>query len=122
MGKKLEVRDKKIIYLNGVPLIPDVFDYAYEVKNFRVAYNSNKLVIVDSEGNIIVSEEGNVEQVSGYGKCISFRKNNLVGVYHYDGSIIVPFEFHFVFIVDPDDLIFEIQKNKGEPWEQYELN
>ena len=119
MEKKLEVRAMSAIYLNGVPLVPDLFDYVFEIDGFKVAYNSSKLMIVDSEGNILLSEEGLIAQDAGNGKCIALRKGNLMGVYHYDGTLLVPFEFYLVSICNPDKLIFKVQKNKGDAWELY---
>ena len=121
MKKKLEIRTMNAIYLNGVPLVPDLFDYVFEIDGFKVAYTSSKLMIIDSEGNIIVSEEGLIAQDAGNGKCIALRKGNFMGVYHYDGTLLVPFEFHLVSICNPDKLIFKVQKNKGDKPELYNL-
>lgn len=117
MENKLEVRDKKIIYMNNHQLINDAFDCVNEFKGFLVSYNSNHLVIIDSKGNLILSEEGTVWQVFNYGEYISIRKGNVMGVYRYDGILVVPFEFYIIFISDIDE--FLVKKNKDDEFSLY---
>lgn len=100
MGNGLEIKTKKVIYLNGHRLLNDDFDYSYEFKGFIIAYNSNHLVIINHDGDLLVSEEGTVFQVYNYGEYVSIRKNNVMGVYRYDGSLVLPFEFYTAFIYD----------------------
>jgi len=118
MGNGLEVKDKKAIYLNGHQLISDAFDYVYEYKGYLIAYNSNHLVIISPDGDLLVSEEGTVWQVYNYGEYVSIRRNNVMGVYLYDGSLVVPFEFYAVFIWFEKE--FQVMKNKGDNYIPYE--
>lgn len=117
MGNGLEVRDKKVIYMNGHRLLNDDFDYSYEFKGFIIAYNSNHLVIISPNGNLLVSEEGTVWQAYNYGEYISIRRNNVMRVYRYDGSLVVPFEFWTVYIRDTGR--YDIQKFKGDNFVPY---
>lgn len=117
MGNKLEVRDKKAIYMNNHQLLKDVFDGAREFKGFLVAYNSNHLVILDSKGDLILSEEGTIWQVFNHGEYISIRKGNVMGVFRYDGKLVVPFEFYSVAICDTDE--FWVCKNKDDKLSLY---
>jgi len=113
----LTVRDKKAIYLDDKQLIPDVFDYVDTFEGFKVAHSSDCLTIVSPKGEILVSEKDIlICQIYYYGKYISLRKNNVMGVYRYDGTIIVPFEFYMTFISDKG---IEVQKNEGDSWEHY---
>lgn len=111
MGNKLEVRNKKIIYMNNHQLINDAFDDVKEFKGFLVAYNSNHLIIIDPKGDLILSEEGTVCQVFNYGRYISIRKDNVMGVYRYDGKLVVPFEFYTVAICDIDEFLVSKYRN-----------
>lgn len=111
MGNKLEVRNKKIIYMNNHQLINDAFDDVKEFKGFLVAYNSNHLIIIDPKGDLILSEEGTVCQVFNYGRYISIRKDNVMGVYRYDGKLVVPFEFYIVAICDIDEFLVSKYRN-----------
>lgn len=111
MENKLEVRNKKIIYMNNHQLINDAFDDVKEFKGFFIAYNSNHLVIIDSKGNLILSEKGTICQVF-YSRYISIRKGNVMGVYRYDGKLVVPFEFYTVVICDIDE--FWVRKCKND--------
>ena len=115
----LTIRDKKVIYLNDKQLVPDAFDWVYEFKGFLIAYNPNKLVIVNSEGKVIVSEDCVLHQVFNYGEYISLRKNNTMGVYRYDGSIAVPFEYYSVSI---DYGAFYVRKTNDSKAIVYEQN
>lgn len=120
MNNNLNIRDKKMIYLNDAPLLSDAFDYVYCIDGFLVAVSSNKLVIVNSEGNIILSEEGTLCQVYGYGKCVSIKKGHTVGVYQYDGTLLLPFgEFSLVFISDSNH--FEVKRTKQDVWTPYSI-
>ena len=100
-------------------ILPDVFTAIYEIKGFLVAVNKNKLVIINPNGEIVVSEDGLLLQDAEGGKCISMRKDGVEGIYHYDGTLLVPFEFYRVFIEDADDLCFHVKKNKGDSLEPY---
>lgn len=121
MNNNLNIRDKQMIYLGSIPLIFDVFDEVFNVEDYLVAYNSKKLVIVNPESEIIVSEEGIVQQIRSWGKCIAFQKGNKVGVYHYDGTLLIPFVFHHIFIVDADDFVFKVQDTPKSNWRDYTL-
>lgn len=119
MGNGLEVRDKKVIYMNGHRLLNDDFDYSYEFKGFIIAYNSNHLVIISPNGDLLVSEEGTVWQAYNYGEYISIQKDDdVMGAYRYDGLLVVPFEFYAVFI--SFEKKFEVMKNKGDKYIPYE--
>lgn len=115
----LTVRTMKQIYLNDEPFLLDTFEEIYEIEGFLVAVNKNKLVIVNPNKEIVVSEKGLIIQVAGWGKCISIRKNNVEGIYHYDGTLLVPFEFYRVFIEDADNFIFSVKRNKEDALEPY---
>lgn len=121
MKNNLTILDKKMIYLNDLPFIPDAFDDVFDIDNYLVAYNSQKLVIVNPESEILVSEEGIVQQIHSWGKCIAFQKGNKVGVYHYDGTLLIPFVFHHIFIVDADDFVFKVQDTPKGNWRDYTL-
>lgn len=113
----LTVRDKKAIYLDGKQLIPDVFDYVDEFEGFKIAHNPDCLTIVNPSGEVIVSEKDVIVcQVYYYGEYISLRKNNVMGVYRYDGTIVVPFEFYMTFITDKG---IEVKRNEDDSWEHY---
>ena len=113
----LTVRDKKSIYLDGKPLLPDVFNYVDEYKDFKIAHSPDCLTIINNKGEIIVSEKNVIViQVFNYGEYISLRKNNFMGVYRYDGTLVVPFEFYMTFITDKG---IEVQKNEDDSWEHY---
>lgn len=117
MENTLEVRNKKVIYMNNHQLINDTFNDVTEFRGFLIAYNSNHLVIINPRGDLILSEEGTVYQVCDDGKYISIRKDNVMGVYRYDGKLIVPFEFYATFIVDGNE--FLVKKNKGDKFLPY---
>lgn len=119
MKKNLEIniRDKKAIYLGDKQLLPDLFDYVDTFKKFIVAHSPDCLTIVNPNGEIIVSEKDVfVCQVFNHGEYISLRKNNVMGIYLYDGTIVVPFEFYMTFITDKG---IEVQKNEGDSWKYY---
>lgn len=117
MESKLEVRNKKVIYMNNHRLLNDVFDDVKEFKGFLVAWNLKHLVILDSKGDLILSEEGTIRQVFNYGQYISIRKDNVIGVYRYDGKLVLPFEFYSVVICDSDEIW--VCKNKGDELSLY---
>lgn len=123
MNNNLDIRDQKMIYSGDIPLIPDVFDEVFKVEGYLVAYNSSKLVIINPEGQVIVSEEGTVMQIYSWGKCISLKKGNVSGVYYYDGTLLVPFEYYLVFIaiVEANQFVFEIQDTPQSGWRPYSL-
>ena len=119
MKKNLEIniRDKKAIYLGDKQLLPDVFDYVDKFKGFIIAHSPDCLTIVNPNGEIIVSEKDVfVCQVFNHGEYISLRKNNVMGIYLYDGTIVVPFEFYMTFISDKG---IEVKKNESDLWELY---
>ncbi len=118
MGNKLEVRNKKIIYMNNHQLLNDVFDDIQDFRDFLVAWNLKHLVIISSKGELILSEKGLVIQVFSYGKYISIRKGNVMGVYRYDGKLVVPFEFYCIVICDSNE--FWVCKNKDDKLSLYE--
>ena len=117
MESNLEVRNKKVIYMNNHQLLNDVFDGVKKFNGFLVAYNSNHLAILNSKGDLILSEEGTVFQVFNYGEYISIRKGNFIGVYRYDGKLVVPFEFYTVVICDKDE--FWVCKDKDDKLSLY---
>lgn len=119
MGNKLEVRDKKVIYMNNHQLLNDAFDVVLKFKGFLVAYNSKHFVIIDPKGNLLVSEEGTVWQVFNYGEYTSIRKNNVMGVYRYDGKLVIPFEFYSIAICYDDEGEFWVRKNKDDELSLY---
>jgi len=115
MGNRLEVKTKKVIYMNNHQLLNDYFDKVREYKGYLIAYNSSHLVIFSPTGDLILSEEGDVFQVN-YG-CIAFQKDNVMGIYRYDGSIAVPFNFFSTYITDEET--FAIQKHEGDDYIPY---
>lgn len=117
MENKLEVRDKKVIYMNNHQLLNDVFDDVLNFKGYTVAWNLHHLVIISPTCDLLVSEEGTVWQVFNYGEYISIRKGNVMGVYRYDGELVIPFEFYSVAICDKDE--FWVCKHKGDELSLY---
>lgn len=91
------------------------------MEDYLVAYNSNKLVIINPQGQVIVSEEGTVMQIHSWGKCVSIKKGNVSGVYYYDGTLLIPFEFHLIFIaiVDTTQFVFNIKDTPQSGWRPY---
>lgn len=117
MESKVEVRNKKAIYMNNHQLIKDVFDEVYTFNGFLVAYNSKHFVIIDPKGDLLVSEEGTVWQAFNNGEYTSIRKDGFMGVYHYDGTLVIPFEFHSVGICDNDE--FWVSKYEDDEFSLY---
>ena len=120
MSNFIGIRCKKVIYKGEELLLPDLFDEIFNFKGYMIAYNHDKLVIVDSEGEKKVEEEGIVEQVAGFGKCISIKKpDGKMGVFLYDGTILVPFNYSSVFISDADNFEFDVKEQESDSWKRF---
>lgn len=108
MGKNivLTIRDKKTIYLNDKPLIEESFDVVLNYQNYLIAFNSNLIFFIDPNGRILNSLNGNISviQVFNSGEYISLKistpTRNTMGVFRYNGEIVVPFEYDSVFLSD----------------------
>lgn len=106
MKNKLEVRNKKIIYFNNNPLVYHAFDVVLEFKGYLIAYDSDLIVFIHPNGHVVSSMTANiiVVQVFNYGEYISLKAStplyDAMGVFHYDGEIVVPFQYDYIFISD----------------------
>ena len=109
MGNGLEVKDQKVIYLNGHQLINTPFDNVVTYKEHLIAYDWKHLAIVSPSGDLLLFEEGIILQVScGY---VTMRKGNVMGVFRYDGALVVPFEFYSAFICDSERIDVKVNSD-----------
>lgn len=84
----------------------------WEIENYLIILNTSNtlLIIVNPLGEIVLSKN-NIIVMQFRGNYISVKENDVVGVYKYDGSIVVPFEFEFIFIKENE---FLVSKNKED--------
>ena len=88
-----------------------------EIENYLVILNTSNtlLIIINPLGDIVLSKNDiTVMQVRG--NYISVKENDVVGVYKYDGSIVVPFEYKFIFIQENEFLISKSNKDELVPY------
>lgn len=120
MKNNFQINEKETIYLDGEQFTPEVFDKAFKFENFIIAYNFNKLVIVDCNEGIIFSKKGLVMQVYSNGQYIALRDiHGYMGVIRYDCTTVVPFKFYVAFISDDG---FEVLKTSNSNWEYYDVD
>lgn len=109
--KNINTQNKNYVYLDGSQ--PLVFEHSLIIQT------TNKLIIIDFEKYTIISRNGTILQFYSYVKYSIIRnQNNLCSVLRYDGFIVVPFEFHTIFICYDyinvkkyENLKFEIYSN-----------
>lgn len=118
MKKDFRIKEKEIIYLDGEQFIPEVFDKTYKFENFIVAYNSDKLVIINCDEATVFSKRGMVTQVFNDGEYIAIRDiNNYMGIIRYDFKTVVPFIYLQTVIIENGS--FLVRKDSLSYLEQY---
>lgn len=117
MNNNFEIRKKINVYFNGKKVIDDDFDNAYNYDDFVIAYNSNKLVIINPNGEVIFSKFGKVGSQPRCGKYIVMEDvNKQLGILKYDGSTFLPFEFYAIVVSFKDDIV-SVKREKNSEWE-----
>lgn len=119
----LEIRNKKQIFLDDTPLVPDLFDETIEYWGNIVAFNKEKVIFFTLDGKTIKTVEGNIYQINEAGKCFSFKNTDgKMGVYNFKGELLVPFDFDLIFIKYQNEIRFEVKKDffQGD-WEVYNV-
>ena len=94
----------------------NIFDVR-EIENYLVILNSSNtlLIIINPLGDIVLSKN-NITVMQVRSNYISVKENNFVGVYKYDGSIVVPFEYKFIFIKENEFLVSKSNKYELVPY------